>query len=87
MINRRHRMFHADVILNAPKDRTLFNYNVKVFDIHYPCIFLHFFFLHCCLFCMFLTNFKFQDGWPKLRDYLGLPASDDKDFPHENKAN
>ena len=37
-------MFHADVKMNAPKDRTLFDYN---------CI---------------------EDGWPKLRDFLGLPA-------------
>jgi hypothetical protein len=55
MINRRHRLFHADVICNAPKDRTLFNYNVK-------------------------------DGWPKLREYLGLPASGGDSFPHENKG-
>ena len=37
-------MFHADVTCNAPKDRTLFNYNA------------------------------IQDGWPKLREFLGLPA-------------
>merc|ERR1712179_385711 len=40
---------------NTPKDRTLFNYNVK-------------------------------DGWPKLREYLGLPASGGDSFPHENKG-
>ena len=26
---RKHRMFHADVMLNAPKDRTLLNYSPK----------------------------------------------------------
>ena len=26
---RKHRMFHADVMMNAPKDRTLFNYSPK----------------------------------------------------------
>ena len=30
MAGRKYRMFHADVTLNAPKDRTLFNYNIKV---------------------------------------------------------
>ena len=50
-------MFHADVKMNAPKDRTLFDYN---------CI---------------------EDGWPKLRDFLGLPKSEtDEPFPHENKT-
>ena len=50
-------MFHADVTCNAPKDRTLFNFNV----IH--------------------------DGWPKLREFLQLPAADEDDkFPHENKG-
>ena len=47
-------MFHADVKMNAPKDRTLFDYN---------CI---------------------EDGWPKLRDFLGLPITEES-FPHENK--
>ena len=49
-------MFHADVTCNAPKDRTLFNYNA----IH--------------------------DGWPKLREFIGLPARGDNKFPHENKG-
>ena len=50
-------MFHADVTLHAPKDRTLFNYN---------CI---------------------EDGWPKLRKFLGLPAGPEGEkFPHENKT-
>ena len=48
-------MFHADVTCNAPKDRTLFNYNA------------------------------IKDGWPKLREFLGLPAGNDDKFPHENK--
>lgn len=30
MADRKYRMFHADVTLNAPKERTLFNYNIKV---------------------------------------------------------
>ena len=47
-------MFHADVTTNAPKDRTLFNYNIA------------------------------EDGWPKLRDFLGLPITEES-FPHENK--
>ena len=47
-------MFHADVTTNAPKDRTLFNYNIA------------------------------KDGWPKLRDFLGLPITEES-FPHENK--
>ena len=47
-------MFHADVTCNAPKDRTLFNYNIA------------------------------EDGWPKLRDFLGLPITEES-FPHENK--
>ena len=51
---RKHRMFHADVTTNAPKDRTLFNYNIA------------------------------EDGWPKLRDFLGLPVTEES-FPHENK--
>ena len=29
MYARKYRLFHADVELNAPKDRTLFNYNIK----------------------------------------------------------
>ena len=29
-IVRMFRQFNADVIVNAPKDRTLFNYNIKV---------------------------------------------------------
>ena len=50
-------MFHADVTCNAPKDRTLFNFNVV------------------------------HDGWPKLREFLKLPATGDDDkFPHENKG-
>ena len=49
-------MFHADVICNAPQDRTLFHYNA------------------------------IQDGWPKLREFLGLPVEGDEKFPHENKA-
>ena len=49
-------MFHTDVACNAPKDRTLFNYNA------------------------------IQDGWPKLREFLGLPAGDSDEFPHENKG-
>jgi len=28
-VARMFRQFHADVIVNAPKDRTLFNYNIK----------------------------------------------------------
>ena len=51
---RKHRMFHADVTTNAPKDRTLFNYDIA------------------------------KDGWPKLRDFLGLPITEES-FPHENK--
>ena len=47
-------MFHADVTTNAPKDRTLFNYDIA------------------------------KDGWPKLRDFLGLPITEES-FPHENK--
>ena len=53
-------MFHADVTCNAPKDRTLFNFNVV------------------------------HDGWPKLREFLKLPATGDdvidEKFPHENKG-
>ena len=49
-------MFHADVMLNAPKDRTLFNYSPK-------------------------------DGWPMLREFLGLEKLEESDvFPHENKT-
>jgi len=55
MIARKYRLFHADVTINAPKDRTLFNYNIK-------------------------------DGWPKLRQFLGLPPNDGDQFPHENKG-
>ena len=56
IILRKHRMFHADVMMNAPKDRTLFNYSPK-------------------------------HGWPMLREFLGLPKSEDGDeFPHENKT-
>ena len=54
-----YRQFHADVTLNAPKDRTLFNYNA------------------------------IEDGWPKLREFIGLSSTDeneDKTFPHENKG-
>jgi len=29
MAHRRHRMFHADVVVHAPKERTLLNYNIK----------------------------------------------------------
>ena len=47
-------MFHADVQMNAPKDRTLFNYDIAI------------------------------DGWPKLRNFLGLPDTTEN-FPHENK--
>merc|ERR1712168_519040 len=50
---RMFRQFHADVQINAPKDRTLFNYNVK-------------------------------DGWPKLREFLGVAGTGDE-FPHLNK--
>ena len=56
---RMYRQFHSDVTVNAPKDRTLFNYNAIV------------------------------DGWPKLRQFLGLPAPEDgaeEKFPHENKG-
>jgi len=53
-ITRMYRQFHADVQVNAPKDRTLFNYNVK-------------------------------DGWPKLREFLGVENSGDE-FPHLNKG-
>ena len=35
MLSRKYRLFHADVQLNAPKDRTLFNYNVKVRKINF----------------------------------------------------
>ena len=28
MLKRKYRLFHADVELHAPKDRTLFNYNI-----------------------------------------------------------
>ena len=35
MLSRKYRLFHADVQLNAPKDRTLFNYNVKVSKINF----------------------------------------------------
>jgi len=55
MISRKYRLFHADITVNSPKERTLFNYNIK-------------------------------DGWPKLREFLGLPAGDNDDFPHENKG-
>lgn len=27
-----------------------------------------------------------QDGWPKLREFLGLPANNNDTFPHENKG-
>ena len=27
-----------------------------------------------------------QDGWPKLREFLGLPPNDGDHFPHENKG-
>ena len=30
MTARKYRLFHADITLHAPKDRTLFNYNIKV---------------------------------------------------------
>lgn len=30
MTARKYRLFHADVTINAPKERTLFNYNIKV---------------------------------------------------------
>ena len=30
MIARKYRLFHADITINAPKERTLFNYNIKV---------------------------------------------------------
>lgn len=53
-ITRQMRLFNADVVVNAPKDRTLFNYNVK-------------------------------QGWPKLRDFLGI-KNDKTEFPHENKG-
>ena len=59
IFNRMYRQFHSDVAVNAPKDRTLFNYNAIV------------------------------DGWPKLREFLGLPAPEDgaeDKFPHENKG-
>ena len=33
MFRRKHRLFEADVKLNAPKDRTLLDYNIKaVYD-------------------------------------------------------
>ena len=49
-------MFHADVMMNAPKNRTLFNYSPK-------------------------------HGWPMLREFLGLPKSEEGDeFPHENRT-
>ena len=67
-ITRMFRQFHAEVMMYAPKDRTLFNYNVKVsWTPTVPKIPLF-----------------FQDGWPKLRDYLGIESSD-TEFPHENK--
>ena len=59
MYSRMYRQFHADVTLNAPKDRILFNYNA------------------------------IEDGWPKLRQFLGLPAGEEgaeEKFPHENKG-
>ena len=49
-------MFHADVMKNAPQNRTLFNYSPK-------------------------------HGWPMLREFLGLPKSEEGDeFPHENRT-
>ena len=29
---------------------------------------------------------KLQDGWPKLREFLGLPVENNDKFPHENKG-
>ena len=34
----------------------------------------------------FSTKFLFKDGWPKLREFLGLPTEDNNEFPHENKG-
>ena len=32
-----------------------------------------------------LFNYNVKDGWPKLRDFLGLETTSDQ-FPHENKG-
>jgi len=53
-IPRIKRLFDADVLVNAPKERTLFNYSVK-------------------------------DGWPRLREFLGIPNTDGDEFPHANQ--
>ena len=41
MTARKYRIFHADVTVNAPKERTLFNYNVKVSVVeHFAVLFI-----------------------------------------------
>ena len=70
MMSRKYRMFQADVQINAPVERTLFNY--KSVD--------------CTLTVIFETNdLSIKDGWKPLRDFLGLTDTG-AEFPHENKS-
>ena len=70
MMSRKYRMFQADVQVNAPVERTLFNYKSVV----------------CTLTVKFETTYlSIKDGWKPLRDFLGLTDTG-AEFPHENKS-
>ena len=70
MMSRKYRMFQADVQINAPVERTLFNYKSVV----------------CTLTVKFETTYlSIKDGWKPLRDFLGLTDTG-AEFPHENKS-
>ena len=71
-------MFHADVMMNAPKDRTLFNYSPK----HgWPMLR---YVLKMILGPRISDN---QNVQTILREFLGLPSTGEEEaFPHENKT-
>ena len=43
-------------------------------------------FSFCLIWKLIWITLTLKDGWPKLRQFLGLPAKDGDEFPHENKG-